>query len=270
MARVEEFIAELNLPPGGSTRIVCPSCEGGASKERSMAVSRAFNGMTTWKCFRAACGTGGAQHDFAGADASAASLEKPLRPYYGYIGTLSNQQQYEFKTTYNLPVPDIFNGEPIDELTSYRRYVLPIREYDGTIRGHSARIPWHMTNINWDVPKTLTYFNKQGPLLAWYHPRFRCTSGVVLIVEDQLSAMRAAENLSLVTCAILGTGLNEEKVQELQQYTKNLVIALDADATGQAFALARKWGQAFTRCRVHVLKQDIKDMPLKDLTSLNI
>jgi orotidine-5'-phosphate decarboxylase len=59
-------------------------------------------------------------------------------------------------------------------------------------------------------------------------------------------------------------------VQELQQHTKHLIIALDADATGNAFALARKWGRAFDSCKVLVLKQDIKDMPLSDLTSLNL
>jgi hypothetical protein len=63
--------------------------------------------------------------------------------------------------------------------------------------------------------------------------------------------------------------LNAAKVAEIQKAKAPAVwIALDADATGQAFAMARKWGAAFNYCRVCVLPKDIKDMTDEELASL--
>jgi DNA primase len=93
-----------------------------------------------------------------------------------------------------------------------------------------------------------------------------------VLVEDSLSAMRLVEfDSSLRTVAILGTGVNAEKVREIQRASVDydeVMIALDADATGQAFTMARKWGNAFRKCRVIVLSKDIKDSSDEELASL--
>jgi hypothetical protein len=114
---------------------------------------------------------------------------------------------------------------------------------------------------------------KDEPVLSWYHPSGNIEEydrGIYL-VEDQLSAMRLIEyfetqwpghNASAV--ALLGSGINASKVGEIQRadrdHNRTVHIALDKDATGAAFAMARKWGQAFTECHVLVLDKDIKDM----------
>jgi DNA primase len=83
--------------------------------------------------------------------------------------------------------------------------------------------------------------------------------------------MRLVSHMSdLDAVALLGTGLNADKVREIQQVAQHLpvYIALDADATSQAFVLARKWGSAFMSCRVVVLDKDIKDMSDDEIKAL--
>lgn len=260
-----------DLEAGQTARIVCPQCRGGSTHERSMIVSR-DHWAIGWYCFRANCGEKGRQIIPGGVvdDTELEPTEKRPRPYTGDVFALSKLQQAHFQEKYNLSAGRISESiyRSHEHWPDDFRYILPIKRHDGVIRGHVARIPWGEPSGG--HAKSMTYWNEEGPLLSWYHPRYRCTNRDVLVVEDQLSAMRAAEHLNLVACAILGTGLNAEKVQELQKHTHYLTIALDADATGQAFAMARKWGQAFANCKVLVLSQDIKDMSLKDLTNLNI
>jgi DNA primase len=81
--------------------------------------------------------------------------------------------------------------------------------------------------------------------------------------------MRIVEfDQTLRAVAILGTGVNAEKIAEIQKKSTHVLIALDADATGQAFAMARKWGNAFDTCRVIVLSKDIKDSSDEELATL--
>jgi hypothetical protein len=118
-----------------------------------------------------------------------------------------------------------------------------------------------------------------GPVMSWYHVEGNAEDGDrgVYVVEDQISAMRLIEYFEqqwpghdASAVALLGTGLNASKVAEIQRVARDrpVHIALDADATGHAFAMARKWGQAFARCRVVVLSKDIKDSTDKELTEL--
>ena len=118
-------------------------------------------------------------------------------------------------------------------------------------------------------------------MLSWYEPNGPVEEYErgIYVVEDQLSAMRLVEyfetqlpghNCSAV--ALLGTGINAAKVGEIQRQDVDarctVHIALDKDATGAAFAMARKWGQAFTECRVIVLEKDIKDMTDEEVEEL--
>jgi 5S rRNA maturation endonuclease (ribonuclease M5) len=157
--------------------------------------------------------------------------------------------------------------------------MLPIFGPEGTRRGWISRRPWegsplnerfprdkgrpHPSEIN--DPKALTYMDNDEPVQSWVGDRYWST---VVLVEDHISAMRVEYDADKTAIALLGTGINEEKVAEIQRHARHVLIALDSDATGQAFAHARKFGQAFDTCRVVILTQDIKDSNREMVRSL--
>ena len=248
------------LGTGQTGAVLCPTCGGGQSKERSLTVHKDQFGKVKWYCFRASCGEKG--QTFTGAPLNEWPDFKPsLRPYEGELLPINSCDIKWFKDTYNLDNPDIqWDGK--------YRFILPIRKYDGSIRGHVSRRPWDGDDLS--TPKSIIYWNEEGPLLSWYTNGGLVPYRRTLLVEDQLSAMRAAQHRKIKTVAILGTCLTNSKVAELQKHTEELIIALDADATSLAFKLARKYGQAFNSCKVLVLEQDIKDMPIDKLMELGI
>lgn len=249
----------------GPHRIKCTACNGGQSGEVTMHVNKAKDGNIYWKCYRNSCGEQGRTFSAAGATAGGELDDRKPRPFTAPIYPLQDLQVDYFKLHYDIEHPDAYTSDDPN------RVLLPIRQYDGRIRGYNYRRWWHISSQEDASPKTLAYFNQvDDPLLAWYHP-LRCDRQArVIIVEDMLSAMRYAEHLEGVAVALLGTGVNEGKIAEIQRHTASITIALDKDATGQAFAMARKWGQAFLSCRVLILDEDIKDMPLDKLKSLVI
>jgi DNA primase len=99
--------------------------------------------------------------------------------------------------------------------------------------------------------------------MAYYPPDWTSDYDQVVLVEDQISAVRAAYD-GFHAVALLGTNLDQEVVRAISMLKRPVVIALDADATDKAFKLAKDWGMAFKSCRVAVLPCDLKDMDLGD------
>lgn len=97
-----------------------------------------------------------------------------------------------------------------------------------------------------------------------YIPQFVTT---IVLVEDQLSAMKVAQ-AGAVGVALLGTNLTFDKVYELQQARPTeVIVALDADASQRSFDMVRNFSPAFRSMRVALLQQDIKDLPMSDVTT---
>jgi hypothetical protein len=119
--------------------------------------------------------------------------------------------------------------------------------------------------MTYNIHKSITYKSEAGPLLSWY----RKPSDSVVLVEDQISAMRVAQDVEDVEAvALLGTALNAEKIQEIQSQHSRVIIALDADATRVAFQHARRWASAFESFRVVILTKDIKDCSPEELNEV--
>lgn len=96
--------------------------------------------------------------------------------------------------------------------------------------------------------------------MAWYPNR---KSRKLVIVEDQLSAIRASEYMNAV--ALLGTNLNEEQAYEIQrQKFQESYIALDADAIKQQTALVIRH-RGILRLTPLMLKKDLKDHTPQEL-----
>jgi len=254
---------------------LCPACEGGATRERSMSLDIAANGIVKFYCHRASCDFKGSIYAGAPIGPSApqqtAAPQRGNRPLTDALYSLTAEDLVWFKQRFGFEV-----STDLVKRTE-TRYALPILSPLGVTRGYITRRPWAGSPLDTAASrqdsqyamKALTYLESDEPVQSWYGA---VQGDKLVLVEDQISAMRLAyERPQYTTCAILGTGINAQKVFEMQQQDfPGVVIALDADATGQAFALARKWGPAFESCRVLVLPCDIKDMTKEQLDALPV
>lgn len=196
---------------------------------------------------------------------------KPLEPYQGKLEPLSVADFEYFETRYGITTPNgrIFRGDE-------DRYILPIfSPVDALARGHVSRMPWPGSPMSgardWSGKlKARTYMAARGPIQSFYKghgPQFVVRP--LVVVEDQLSAIKLAE-IGLNAMAILGTPnkgeIGMDKLTELTRLPNTeTIVALDADATEQAFEFARKWGSAFKKLRVAILQRDIKDTPKAEI-----
>ncbi len=255
--------AELAI--GDSRRTSCPFC---GSAERTFSVTRAAHGVL-YNCYRSSCGAAGFLPT-AGELLQPAPAEPELRPYMGELHGLSDDDLDYFAAKFELPATTArrYIQRGLDG-----RYALPILNPRGYTRGHMLRVPWGRTAAG---AKSILYRSHRGPMQSWYRPIHRPFPRRILLVEDQMSAIRAAEFGGNVTAAVallgvggstkLGNLSGAEGIREIaQEQPDEVIIALDADATDRAFAWARKWGLAFKSTRVAVLERDIKDTLAEDI-----
>ena len=263
---------------------LCPACSGGSTRERTLSLGVEANGIIKFHCHRASCGFSGTAYATPGS-VPAVPTGRPagnLNPLTADIHPLSDREIAWFKERFHIP-------ESTSTKAIFRtdtRYALPIFSPNGSKRGWITRRPWDGspadTVSNRNCPqygmKALTYMEADDPVLSWYSTEGEeplCNRTIVL-VEDSISAMRLAawtkeaDVTARNVAALMGTGVNAGKIAEIQLIAgySSVIIALDPDATGQAFAMARKWGQAFHGCRVLVLSKDIKDMRDIDIAAL--
>lgn len=235
----------------------CPVCKGNGC----LSVSRAGKNLL-WLCHRASCG-------FRKGGGLLASLPKAERVV-------------EYPATFTLtPVMQEYLSENygIDSVSSNRagirftgpfysgdcnRWYLPINTVDGDIRGYVAR-----AMDKGITPKTFNRTEKSDAL-AWYPNRSKTKN--ILVVEDQLSAIRASNHITSV--ALLGTHLNEDRLDELLAFdTGKVYLALDRDAVPQAVEYVRKFrGRSSGRLQLYQLLKDIKNQtpPIFEETMKNV
>jgi hypothetical protein len=294
-ARAAMIDIARRLGVGAWASQVCPSCLGGGSKERSMSVLIEQNGVIKWNCFRASCDFKGSAFTNQGIhtkEYQQVAVQRINNPLTADLFPLSDKDYTYFSTRYS--IPESIAEQAIKRTES--RYALPIFRPNGSVRGHITRRPWDGSGLdtadnrndsNWAM-KSLTYMDSfDEPVQSWYYSQSRepkYDTGIVqghtavVLVEDPISALRLAtymddmegDDVSYAVCALLGTGVNAGKVREIQEVARNspVYIALDADATGQAFAMARKWGPGFRSLRVTILPKDIKDMDNDEIGAL--
>ena len=267
---------------------VCPSCNGGRTKEVSFGVGREPD-RVWWKCARASCPeqghTGG--HNLPPADA--ARLLDRIKPYRGAFLQASQRDVMYFVNRFALhehTVADNIGATERDE------YLLPYRGPNGRLRGYIVRQPWwagepkpvrvgqskYLNDYKDDYgryvstrihrPKTITYPHSTSPVMSWYkaHGRadpegfYKDQFKHLVVVEDQISAMRVAQ-AGIRSVALLGCGMNLEKARDIARTRPKVVtLALDPDAQGTAQQIRRKWGGYWDRCRIVSLEADPKDV----------
>ena len=110
-------------------------------------------------------------------------------------------------------------------------------------------------------PKVVSYTDKGA--IAWYTNRI--TNGTI-IVEDQMSALRASDYLTFV--ALLGTDLSYNKVNEIKEIGKfPVLLALDNDAIAKAVKYVQHYRSVLPMQLVR-LDKDIKDMTHEEADAL--
>ena len=226
-----------------------------------MSVTRVRQGVL-WNCFKLDCPVKGYSIT-QGELLPPKRKQSRLKPYRGSLLPADYGDSEYFINRFGLGTEfarDI-------QVTLDDRYSLPVKDLTGMIRGYVIRNGWTGCPpcprlSDWQGPKTVLYMHAVGPSQAWYPDPHE---NRLVLVEDQMSALRCQqEGISAV--ALLGTGLDNDKVREIAMWKPSeVIIALDADATDEAFKLARKWGLAFKKTRVAVLEQDLKEEAYGDI-----
>lgn len=259
IARQEAEMLAQELALGQTRYARCPVCDGA----KKFSVTRLAHSIV-WNCFRDSCPVKGHSVTSYATIPARPAEKKPwkLRPYTGVL-----QQPSAGCLQWLIDHYDILNPERL-RMDDRGRFALPVQDPSEWERGWGLRdptswgAPWA---VDWDGPKTMLYMHSQGPSQSWY-PASDCNT--VVLVEDMLSAM-VCQAGGVSACALLGTQLDNDKVREIGQgMWKQVIIALDNDATESAFKLARKWGLAFNRTRVVPLERDLKEEDCDDVREI--
>jgi hypothetical protein len=257
------------MPSGSSRRAQCPEC-----RQEHFSITRTADGIA-FHCHRASCGVSGfvPDHGIAGGYGYTAperrGAEQHLMPYTKRLGDLTVFDAAYFSARFGLTDAAYDIRVALDE----DAYALIIRDPKGWARGMVIRQPvWSgepaaPRHGRYGAPRAKVYQAEGGAALAWYSlPPLLDVSLVkrkrTVIVEDQISAMRAAR-AGYRAVSLLGTNvtMSNGQVQEIAQNSPNgVILALDADATDKAFEIGRKWGMAFASFRVAILTCDVKDI----------
>ena len=133
---------------------------------------------------------------------------------------------------------------------------VPVRGFDGTSFGGVAR----SLDCTDGIGKTIGYYDRDLSYNLSYGPTGRDrTEGPVVLVEDQISALRASQYVLGVS--LLGTSLTHSKLTKILSDTKTQVLnlCLDRDAVALAVEYSKKFS-SLCDIVVHPMTKDLKDL----------
>ena len=234
---------------------LCPACRGGSTEECTLSVTKE-DGKLKWYCHRASC-------EFAGAEYSGSNYSRPSTTKQvscrGVVGRILAKRSEA--------IPDSIKEELFQKYSitdthtarwgigwdeQSRRIVLPVLGTNQEQLGAALR-----TLDKTVKPKTLSH-TEQGAM-AWYTNH---TTKALIIVEDQLSAIRSADYMN--SCALLGTNLSDERMEVIREAKFSpIYLALDKDAWSVAVKYAIKY-----RLQLLRLNKDIKNMTNEEASCL--
>lgn len=234
---------------------VCPYCKGGTSGDRSLSVSRR-GGSLLWICYRASCPFRGGSSPLGSSSEARGTKVPDTRGTVGrWIAReaegLPSEVAESLRLRYEITASHVANaGFGWDTETS--RLIMPVRSYEGEELGVMLRA------LDDRKPKVVSHTEKGA--IAWYVNRI--TPGVI-IVEDQLSAVRASDFSS--SAALLGTNLDEARVLAIKNTKLSPVwLVLDNDAVSTAVRYVVKYRHVLPMILV-VPPKDLKDMGEQEL-----
>lgn len=223
----------------------CPACKGGSTGENTLSVSRR-DGRIRWYCHRASCG-------FRGATGKSGYQHPTTAPVQvrGVVGRQLVRESDPIPTEVSEYIRNRY-GITGRHSALYGlgwaegRLSIPVQDLQGTTVGVNLR------SLDGKQPKSLLH--AEDGALAWY---VNHTAPDVIIVEDQLSAIRASDYLTSV--ALLGTNLNEDRATTIRRARyRRVFLALDKDAWDKAVRYAVQY-RSLLGLRLLKLDKDLKD-----------
>lgn len=199
---------------------------------------------------------------------TAASSEVPLfvpNPFRSPTRILSYAQLKFINEEYGILTEDVGRAGWTSTDAS-DTLVMPVFSPTKEVRGHIAR-----TKLNDGSKRVKSYKVKDAPWQSWYVSSIN-PSNILVLVEDQISAVRMAAKLN--TVALLGTVLSLDKVNEIvTEFTSKredsfVIMCLDKDATTKAIQYRKHYGLALRNFIPIFLSKDIKDMQFVEFTDL--
>jgi hypothetical protein len=260
---IRRIVEQLEQDGRDGAIVVCPFCEGGSRKRRTLSINRR-DGIWLWLCHRGSCPTKGALATTGGS--LPGSYKAPFKPKI---------------MEWPLRFPEL--GDPIADrvVAKIGDGLRGFSEYHD-LRVHAADPSTHVwglrdvrgyrrARISRDESKrVMTWREREGPVYGWFQPRHDTgTPSFTMIVEDCLSAALIAES-SVNGLALCGTGLSHELARELaavpERLGQRVFVALDPDEAGQSGsrrALERLRNVGIMASQWN-LTTDVKDMSTKD------
>lgn len=239
----------LDIEAGGE-RCLCPRCDGGQSRERSLSVRQDGIGVLKLKCFRASCGWYG----ISVTDPNAKLQRKNIKPpsvYRDPTIPLQGVPLQLLRSAYGLSKQAMFHhGWRLAE--AGHALVMPILDPNGMELGHVTR--------TFDTPKRVYTFKASArPWLDWWLGEVDRYAPIV-IVEDCLSACRLYGN-GYNAVALLGTGLTVDQAKQIRDVAKGrrVYLALDRDAFEKAIHMTHRHAHVLKMLPV-CLDEDVKNV----------
>ncbi len=248
---------------GETVRQVCPSCLGGGTRESSLTVTLFPNNIVKFNCFRNACMTKGSYTRGGSLPYAYQDVDEPLakpkkakrKKFNGVVLPLTEFEEDWISKAWGIDKAPYWYHTP----QFGGRIAMSVRSPTYAHRG------WVLRDIYGGVKhKALTYIEDDECPLSWY--RTRGKKGTI-IVEDIPSAVRASPYINSV--ALLGVGAGLDRAHEIYRTaSRPILIALDQDATDEAFKMLERWGLFWSNAKVLPLKKDLKDMEENKLKTL--
>jgi hypothetical protein len=254
----------FTLQVGSTKNIDCVFCEGGAHGDKNtLSVTRDSAGLVLYICHRAKCGTRGRILTLGAGYSTAAVGQKTFipNPYKGMVREFTIEELSLMSDLWRVDLEDVHHagwGVATQE-GGYIPLIMPVVSPAGECRGHVLRVQ------NKDGSKTVRGFKvRDEPWLAWYITH----SSDIVVVEDQISALRASEFCTAV--ALLGTEMSQDKFEEIVGLSgvRRVWFGLDRDALGTGLELLRKYRLYFPNINLLMLPKDIKNMSTSEMISL--
>lgn len=256
-----------HMNDGESSRAeLCPSCFGGSSGERAFSIMRSGNTIF-FKCFRASCAIRGSTDVYGTlGDTKIELVPKAVDRRRFFTGKLIPLQPDHHKllgSKYGIWAEEFHDARVLFD-PQEGRFSFPVLSPSGLVRGMSLR-SFDPHKLKWDHYRE----DWLNPWMAWYERPYVSKSKPLIIVEDQISALKVSR--SYLAVAILGTHLNLEMVQEIGMIAdqRQVLLALDKDATAKAVEFVDQF-KFFTNGRfaAMALDKDIKFMSTPEVLSL--
>lgn len=243
--KLHQAIQELNLEDEATQRLDCVEC----GKRNTLTVTR-IDGKILWNCYSASCSIGGVTDaEYSRKDVTnkvhLVPKEKDNKPfvvpeYFVRDVTRSSDclnyiKEFNFMSVYDKN-PERFMYDVKGDRLAF------MTVHDGVVVGAVGRALKY--GIKW-----YRYDNCHTPFII------QGGDSIAVVVEDCTSAC-VVSNVG-TGIALLGTNLLTEHIQYIKPY-KNLVVALDRDATDKAIDIQRKLAIHVENCRVLILERDLK------------